>query len=200
MGGGTGRRAQATHAELRAVQRRVEAAEHALALQGIYLAGTALNATCATVSLVNPSRPNIAYVERRFGPHACVEREPDGPVQSCPGYVGREVPAGSVAVPNLRDLGLYEAEQRVVREHLTYAVSCLGAREREPRRPASTSPDALVRVVAQCPRSGERVPAGTSVALEARITLPGGFPYRVGVLDVYNAGTRRPCGDGRNPT
>jgi hypothetical protein len=63
----------------------------------------------------------------------------------------------------------------------------------------STLPDTLLRVSAQCPAPGERVRAGTEVAIQARAVLPGGFEHHVGALDRAATGTDSPCGDGRNP-
>jgi PASTA domain len=170
-----------------------------LAREGIYVEQTAVGKSCAEVQLANPTAPNIAYMRDRFGTGVCVSGTPSSALQACAGHVTNPVPEGSVIVPNLVGLNLYEAEKRVTSLGLTFALRCLGDRRTHAARPGRFSPEALVFITAQCPRPGQAVTAGSEVALDGRAPLPGGFEYPVGTLDFYHTESHHPCGDGRNP-
>lgn len=180
------------------MQERIGKRWDALARQGIYVTSTGQKAQpCVSVELVNPTRPNIEYVRRQFGANVCVERRPGDDAQACSGYVQLTVPSGSARVPDLRDLGLYEATRRAVASYLRYSLDCLGESEKRAKPLPRHSPEQLVRVTKQCPRPGEMVPPGTAVALEGNAVLPGGFEYKVSPL-TDNVSTSRPCADGRH--
>ncbi|MBE2316542.1 hypothetical protein DVA67_011185 [Solirubrobacter sp. CPCC 204708] len=176
---------------------RISRSRTQLAGVGVYLGRTELGASCVRVSLINPTPPNTAYVERRF-PGACVDGPPAQPEKTCRETARGLTLDGDVNVPELIDLPVPEASQRVLASELVYTTACLGDEETEPWAPAG-APDTLLRVVAQCPRPGERVRAGTEVALQAAVVLPGDFRHQVGALDEAATGTASPCGDGRNP-
>lgn len=149
---------------------------------------------CVPVSLLNPTKPNVEYLQHRFGSALCVDR--GGGLVGCPAVFAAPVRAGRVVVPDVRGLGVYRAERRLVARGLTYAVGCRGEGKSRPKRPPRYSPQALVRVTRQCPRAGERVPPDTEVGLDASAVLPGGYRVRFGVFE--DADTRAPCADGRN--
>ena len=197
-GDGPSKRKPPTEAEKVRLQGRIAKRAEALARQGIYIEATGRGKPCVSVYLANPTRPNIEYLRREFH-GVCVLKEPMGRLMACTGYTPPSPPSGSVTVPDVGDLGLYEASRRVTRAGLTYTLNCLGERKTRAKRPSQYSPDQLARIADQCPRPGERVPPGTEVALEARALLPGGFEYRVGSLNSYTTGTSKPCADGRNP-
>lgn len=169
-----------------------------LASQGVYLAGVKLEASCARVALLNPTRANVAYVEGLFR-GSCVSGEPGAPPKTCRETTRALTRDGDVTVPNVLDMRPSDASRRLLADDLSYALACLGDEEETPWVPAGRE-DILLRVIAQCPRPGERVRAGTEVALQAAIMLPGDFQYTVGALDEAATGTASPCGDGRNPT
>jgi hypothetical protein len=178
-----------SYGQLARLVERVVGDEEALARHGIYLEGAGVGDSCTVVHLLNPTAPNIGYVEQRY-PGACVEPRPLGPSDDCAPAERHAPRAGPVTVPDVDDLGLVEASRRVLAASLTFTTTCLGrARDVEwvPLGPA----DGLVRVASQCPRAGERVARGTEVALQARGVLPGGFEHFVGVLGR--------CDDERNP-
>lgn len=168
-----------------------------LTLQGVYLVGVTLEDACARVSLLNPTAANIAYVERRFR-GACVARDAGAPAKTCREATRGLTRNGAVTVPSVLDLRPGEASRRLLAVDLAYSLACLGD-EKTAAWDATAPQDALLRVIAQCPRAGERVRAGTEVALQAAIMLPGGFQYTVGALDEAATGTTSPCGDRRNP-
>lgn len=188
-----------TAASLRHLEKQIVGQRQNLAAQGIFLVGTERNRSCLTVGLANPTRPNRNYVLQRFGNGVCVATTPDAPMQACSGPFSKKVATGSVTVPDISDLGLFQAEKRITALGLRYAVRCLSDSIGIARRPVRFSPEALVRITAQCPRPGEKVPASSTVALHGVAPLPGGFDYAIGVLDVYNTGSNNPCQDGRNP-
>jgi hypothetical protein len=188
-----------TSASLRHLQKQIVGQRQNLAAQGIFLVRTELNRSCLTVVLANPTRPNRNYIVQRFGHGVCVATTPDGPLQACGGPFSKKVATGTVTVPDISDLGIFQAEKRITALGLTYAVKCLSDNIPLARRPVRSSPEALVRITAQCPRPGEKVPASSTVALQGVAPLPGGFDYAIGVLDAYNTGSNSPCQDGRNP-
>lgn len=188
-----------SRAELYRLQDRIDKRWDELARQGIFIESTGHPAEpCLSVTLDNPTPANIAYLQRRFGPDVCVERNPDGRPEVCPGSVQPPLPEGPVTVPDLRDLGLREASRRLVAGGLTYAAACLGEGKRRVLRITRGTPMDLARVVKQCPHAGQRVPAGTEVALDAAAVLPGRFKYEVGALSFRSTGTTKPCQDGRH--
>jgi hypothetical protein len=160
--------------------------------------GTGPQNRCIEIELANPTAPNIAYLRRRFGPRVCVDLKAGGRLDDCGGLSGSRLPTGSATVPDLRDLGIYEASRRAVASGLGYTVACLRDNNKQPKRPTRYSPEQLVRITTQCPRAGERVPPGTAVALNGVALLPGGFTYKVGPLAPYGTGTSKACADGRN--
>jgi hypothetical protein len=162
--------------------------------QGIYVMTASLGEDCAAVGLANPTQPNVAFVERQFR-GTCVASAPAPRPETCEDGERTLTQDGRIEVPDLRDLTLAQASRRVLAEDLTYAADCLGAAETEPWVPQG-APDELARVVEQCPRPGELVRAGTEVALDAVVVLPGDFRHRISALD--GAG-ETPCSDGRNP-
>ena len=163
----------------------------ALVDEGIYVTRAGVGDGCATIALANPTRPNVAFVERRF-PGTCVASEPAAREKTCTQGKRPLTREGAIEVPDLRDLTLAEASRAVIGADLTYSSDCLGAAASEPWRPTGP-PDELARVVEQCPRPGERVRRGTEVALDAVVVLPGGFRHRISALD------DGACRDGRNP-
>ncbi len=162
--------------------------------------GTGLPAKpCVKVSLANPTRANVAYVERRFGPHVCVDRRAAGLAQTCTGRVSEALPTGPVSVPDLRGLGLRKAVRRTLALGLNFAFSCnTGATAREV---ASTPSHPLIdgaQLTRQCPRPGEMVQRGAMIDVATVAHLPGGFRFRQSSFTYYATGTRHPCRDGRN--
>jgi hypothetical protein len=185
-------------AELRHIQDRINGELGRLARQGIYVQQTGLPIQrCVSLLVVNPTRPNIEYLRRRFGPHLCFD-QPERPGGACAGHGSPDTPGGTVEVPDLRDLGLYEAERRAVQSGLRYTIDCLGVDHTRPRRASRFSPEALVRVTAQCPRAGQHVASGSEIALEAKAVLPGGFPYVVSAFD-RPAASASSCARDRSP-
>ena len=182
-----------SYEQLTRLVERISRDEDALVGQGIYVMDAGVGEGCATVGLVNPTEPNIAYVERRY-PGACVASQTAQRPAACADRTGL-APHGAVTVPDLRGATLAEASRRVLAEDLTYSTACLGDAKAEPWAPVGP-PDELARVVEQCPRPGEQVRRGTEVALDAVVVLPGGFRHRVSALG--GAG-ETPCSDGRNP-
>lgn len=187
-----------TSHDLERLQNRLSAHIDDLAHEGIYVQETALSARpCVSVAIVNPTRPNLNYLRGRFGPHLCFERRDAGQA-ACAPFRSVSDNQATVQVPDLRGLGLYEAERHAVAQGLTYTFDCLGHTNAQPRKPSRFSPEALVRVTAQCPAPGETVQRGTSVALEARATLPGDFPYAVSALHQEGSASD-PCGEHHAP-
>lgn len=181
----------AGYEQLTRLAERITRDEAALVDQGIYVTKVGVGESCATVALANPTRPNVAFVERRY-PSTCVASAPAARETTC---TQRERPLtrdGAIEVPDLRDLTLAEASRAALAADLTYAADCVGAGATEPWRPIGP-PDELARVVEQCPRPGERVRRGTEVALDAVVVLPGDFRHRISALD------DGACRDGRNP-
>lgn len=120
-----------TRGQLYRLQDRIDRQSDALARQGIYVMSTGQPAElCVAVDLANPTRPNIEFLHRQFGPNLCISRVPSGLAQSCTGRVQVRLRSGSVRVPDLSDLGIYEAARRVLASDLTYAEGCLGGRTR----------------------------------------------------------------------
>lgn len=171
---------------------RITRDQEALIDQGIYVMRAGVGETCAEIGLANPTAPNVSYLQRRF-PGTCVQREPAQRAKTCTARPRALTRAGAVVVPDVRDLTLAQASRRILDADLTYASDCLGEARTTPWSPAG-SPDELARVVEQCPRPGEEVRAGTEIALDAVVVLPGGFRHRISAL------TGGACGDGRNPT
>ena len=187
--------------QLRVVQQRIERARSSgeLGRIGVYVVSNGRGGRpCVAVALANPTRPNVEYVERRFR-GTCVERRGFQREQACSERPIEHRDIGTVSVPNVGDLELYDAERVLVAAGLTFTFDCLGDRHERARRPSASEPERLARIVAQCPRPGERVRPGTEVALNAAAELPGGFVFRREALNFYNTGTRRPCPDGRHP-
>lgn len=181
---------------LNAIQDRID--WDALARQGIYVIGTGQSDGCVDVELLNPTRPNIDYIRARYGPHVCVARKPGGYATGCAGY-DVSPRRGPIAVPDVRGLGLYEAELRLVAAGLTYTAGCLGNRERTPVKPSRYEVRALVRVSAQCPHAGQPVRRGTEVAIAYVAILPGGFRHSFNSFAGYHRVPPKPCADGRVP-
>jgi hypothetical protein len=176
-----------TQGQLYRLQDRINAAIPELAREGVLAVVTGQGGRrgqpCVDVSFANPTVPNVAYLRRRFGPGTCVARQPNGRAVACAEMFIRPRAARPVSVPDLRGLGLYEAERRVTEAGLTYALDCVGDATSKPRRPARESPEALARVTRQCPRPGAHVPLGTEIALQGIAPLPGGVDYPLGVED-----------------
>ncbi len=168
-----------------------------LAEEGIYLVGVTLDDSCARVSLLNPTPANIAYVEDRF-PGACVADGAQAVEKTCSEDARGLTRPGTVEVPDVLDMRLSDASRRVLASDLVYSAQCPGDEETAGWEPSGPQ-DEQLRVIAQCPRPGERVRAGTEVALDAAVLLPGGFQHRIGALDEAATGTASPCSDGRNP-
>ena len=183
--------AKASHQQLERVADAVTRDRDELAAQGVFVEFSYVEDGCAVVSLVNPTAPNIEYVQRRYR-GACVARRRMGPIVGggCFGAVRPPTRGGSVRVPDVQDLGLVEASRRVLAADLTFTTTCLG-RARNAQWVPDEPEDELVRVVAQCPEAGQQVRPGTEVALRATTTLPGAFPFTVGPSGK--------CVDGRDP-
>lgn len=171
--------AKPTYGQLARLVDRIDRDREFLATQGILLETAGVGADCVMVWLANPTSPNVAYMRRRF-PKTCVERRPMGPISGC--FSTRGVTRGGpVIVPDVGDLGLVEASRRVLAAGLTFTTGCIG-RARNVEWVPSNPADRLVRVVAQCPRAGQRVRRGTEVALQAKALLPGSFNYLAGAF------------------
>jgi hypothetical protein len=177
------------------LQNRIDHDLDHLARLGVYVAGTGLSDGCVSLKVVNPTMPNVAYLRRSYGRAICVETF-TAPDAKC-AIVRQDVPGGSrVKVPDVADLGLYEAERHITSAQLSYTIDCPGDSRTKPLRPSRFSPDALVRITAQCPRAGEMVPRGTEVALEGWADLPGGFRW---ARSAWSTIGRPTCVDGRPP-
>jgi len=181
--------ARPTYGQLARLVERISRDRDILAAQGVFFESAGVGASCAVVWLLNPTAPNIAYVQRRF-PGVCVDPSPMGPIDACPDTIRGMTRGGRVTVPDVRELGLVEASRRVLAADLTFTTACLGRARNVEWVPANPADD-LVRVVAQCPRAGEHVRRSTEVALHAQAILPGSFAHVVG--------TSRRCDDRRNP-
>ncbi len=187
--------------EYQRLQDRVNQRDRALARQGVYvLSHGGADRPCYRVDLANPTRPNIEFVRRQFGPRVCVSRRPGRLAYLCTGYTQPRLGTGPVAVPDLGDLGLRDATRRALAVGLTYSVDCPGAAGTRILRPRRNWPDELVRITKQCPAPGELVPPGTEVALAGTATLPGGFKWEVGALTRKDPRVSKPCADGRHAT
>ena len=189
-----------TGAELRRIQDRIDRSWGVLDRQGIYVVSTGLPARpCVGVTLANPTRANIAYVERRFGPHVCVDRRPGGEAQFCAGTVSEPLPTGPVSVPDLRGLGMRAAARRTLALGLNFAYGCSGpATARDVVKAARHPLLDGAQITRQCPRPGEMVEPGTMIDVATVTQLPGGFRFRQSNLTYYVTGTKRPCEDGRH--
>jgi hypothetical protein len=174
-----------TYGQYARVADSIERDRDALVDRGIFLEGSGVGNHCVFVSLSNPTEPNVAYIRHRY-PKTCVEPRPLGPIDAClPTRVRAD--RGPVKVPDVLDLGLAEASRRILAADLTFTASCPGRKrnvEWVPQNPA----DQLVRVTAQCPRAGERVRAGSEIALLAQTQLPGGFNHYVGTAGACDSG------------
>jgi hypothetical protein len=192
--------------EIDILKTRVLRATDGLAKEGVFVGDigpheTGGGRTCLKVVLANPTRPNVQYLQKRFGSDVCIPRRPSGGrTQICSGKIAAPVPTGPVIVPDVRGLGLEAATNRIIRGRLTYALSCLGERSSKVVQPGRSAPEQAARVVRQCPHPGEPVPPGTEVALRSRALLPGGFEFELSALTPYNTGVEVPCSDGRNVT
>ena len=158
-------------------QRRIEHDTGRLAREGIYVKEAGQSGKCVVVRVVNPTAPNVAYLRQKFGEPLCIEQA-ESPAVACPEFQG---PTSSVMreVPDLHDLGMYQAGRRAIADGFAYTDSCPGKGTRQVRRPSQFTPEALVRVTAQCPAAGTRAPMSVPIALQAEAMLPGGFPYRI---------------------
>jgi hypothetical protein len=172
-------------AELAHLSDRIELDIPALARQGVYVRTTGLTARCAWVLVDNLTGPNKAYLARRYGPGACLEQASSIPSSGCPAVGGSRNSRESKTVPDVSDLGLYEAERRLVAAGFGFSTKCPGfpdGRPSRPSRPSRFSPEVLVRVTRQCPAAGAPLAAGAPVGLQAEAFLPGGHRYVVGVF------------------
>lgn len=157
------------------LQHRIEQDGQRLARAGIYIQGTGIAASCVAVRLANPTAPNVAYLRRHFGGPMCIVRESVAPA-SCPGAVVRR--SGKTReVPNLLDLGVYEAQRRALAAGFSYTNSCPGQGSDKAVRPSRLTPLALSRITAQCPAPGTQGPLNVPIALQAEAILPGGSTY-----------------------
>ena len=92
------------------LQRLIQRDERALARQGIFVMETGITGSCVLVRVANPTAPNIQYLQRRYGDPMCIRRQSMPPVR-CPGAAHLPEAKGEMrTVPNLLDLGIYEAE------------------------------------------------------------------------------------------
>lgn len=162
---------------LAGLQSRIEHDTGRLAREGIYVQEAGQSGKCVVVGVVKPTGPNVAYLRRRFGEPLCIEQV-EGPAVACSEFQG---PTSSVMreVPDLRDLGIYQAGRRAIADGFAYTDGCPGKGTRQVRRPSQFTPEALVRVTAQCPAAGTRAPISVPIALQAETVLPGGFTYRI---------------------
>jgi hypothetical protein len=158
-----------------AIQRRVNHDMTRLARSGIYVTETALAAKCVVVDVANPTPPNRDYLNKRYGPGLCIERT--GVARVACAEITIQPRTEKYVVPDLRDLGIYEAERRAVAAGFTYAIRCAGEGSRTPRRPSRLSPLVGARITAQCPEPGAEAPVNLPIALQAQAVLPGGFTY-----------------------
>jgi hypothetical protein len=158
-----------------AIQRRVNHDMTQLARSGIYVTETALAAKCVVVNVANPTPPNRDYLNKRYGQGLCIERT--GFARVACAEITIQPSTEKHVVPDLRDLGIYEAERRAVAAGFSYAIRCAGEGSRTPRRPRRLSPEAGARITAQCPEPGSEAPANVPISLQAVSILPGGFTY-----------------------
>jgi hypothetical protein len=190
---GTAQHAAPTEAQLEHLQDRINAQLGALARDGVYVPETALAAHCVSVRVINPTAPNVAYLHRRFGTTGmCIDRAHR--TSACADLFILHHTRDVRTVPDLHDLGLYTAERRTLAAGFPFAIDCRNQGDRRPRRPAPRTPEALVRVTAQCPRAGARAPVDTPIEITAEAILPGGFRYVV--APARDPGTPR-CADRR---
>jgi photosystem II stability/assembly factor-like uncharacterized protein len=169
--------AKLTYGQLAQIAERVDRDREVLADQGVLLETAGVGDGCTFVSLLNPTAPNIAYMQRRYS-NLCVEKRPLGPLDGC--VTGRGlVRRGPVIVPDVRDPGLAEASRRLVAAGLSFTTGCIGdARVDEwvPSNPA----DRLVRVTSQCPRPGQPGPPPRRGCASSRRALAGFVQLRHG--------------------
>lgn len=181
------------HPDRRArLQHLIERDVPRLARAGIYVQGTGIAASCVSVRLANPTEPNVIYLRRRFGKPMCIERQSVAPAR-CAGAILK--PGGETReVPNLLDLGVYEAGRRAVAAGFAYTSSCPGQGANKAKRPSRLTPLALARITAQCPAAGTQAPVNVPIALQAEAVLPGGFTY---TTTAFHESYRAPrCVDG----
>jgi hypothetical protein len=172
---------QQSRAELMRLQDRINHDIGPLARRGVYVRTTGLAARCVSVLVDNLTAPNSAYLARRYGPGTCLRQTSSVPAVGCPLLLRRDSGLPKV-VPDVFDLGLYEAERRLVAAGFAFSTQCPGEAEDRPSRPSRFSPNALVRITRQCPAAGAALAAGAPVALQAEAILPGGHRYVVGAF------------------
>ncbi|HMJ36976.1 MAG TPA: hypothetical protein VK501_23925 [Baekduia sp.] len=177
----TPREQSQSRAELERLQDRIDLDIRPLARQGVYVRTTGLAARCVSVLVDNLTVPNKTYLARRYGAGACLRQASSIPGPGC-SLLSRRDSGQSKTVPDMFDLGLYEAERRLVAAEFAFSIECPGKADGRPSRPSRYSPDALVRVTRQCPAAGATLAAGAPVALQAEAILPGGHRYVVGAF------------------
>ena len=171
----------ASTASLERLQDRIDRETPTLARQGVYVRTTSLEAHCAAVVVENLTAPNRRDLEQRYGEGACL-RQASGPPAAACALVRRRDTGLRKPVPDVSDLGLYEAQRRLVAAGFTFSIECPGQSDDRPIRPSRFSPDALVRITRQCPAPGATLPDGAPVALQAEAVLPGGHRYVTGAF------------------
>jgi hypothetical protein len=171
----TSSRQEPDRGSLSRLQGRIERDGPRLARTGIYVQETGRARSCVTVWVVNPTTPNVDYLRRRFGKSLCIERA-SIPTQGC-SLIQTKPSPDRREVPDLLDLGLYEAERRAVAAGFTYTNDCHGLGAKQARRPSRFTPESLVRITAQCPAPGTQARVSEPIALQAEAVLPGGFTY-----------------------
>jgi predicted secreted protein len=175
------------------VQRQINHEIAWLARNGIYVTATGIASECAVVDVVNPTRPNRTFLRARYGSGICIERDAVRHV----GCADIQIkPASDTkVVPDLMDLGLYEAERRAVTAGFGFALDCPGVGSKHPRRPRRLSPEASARISFQCPQPGSKAAANVPITLEATALLPGNYTYSVTAFSQWSRAPR--CIDGK---
>jgi hypothetical protein len=124
-----------SRAELTRLQDRIDHDIGFLARRGVYVRTTGLAARCASVLVDNLTAPNSAYLKRRYGPGTCLRQASSIPSVGCPMLFRRDS-GPPKPVPDTFDLGLYEAERRLVAAGFTFSIRCPGEADDRPSRPS----------------------------------------------------------------
>jgi hypothetical protein len=171
------------------LQDTIDAQLGTLRRRGVLVDHTALSGRCVRLAVINPTRPNVEHLKRRFGDRLCIDTM-QTPAVECAPRRPNEPTGEQTPVPDVRHLDLHEAEKRLLASGFTFSTRCVGVAERTAKPPALGSAEALVRVTRQCPAAGTQAAKGSAIALEAKTVLPGGFRY---VVSPFLASGERPC-------
>jgi hypothetical protein len=163
---------------LSALQNTINSQLGVLRRRGVLVDHTALSGSCIRLAVINPTQPNVDYLNRRFGGRLCIDTM-QTPAVECAPRRPNAATGEEVLVPDVRQLGLYEAEKRLLASGFAFSTRCVGVAQRTAKQPPLGSAEALVRITRQCPAAGEQAVEGSSVVLQADAVLPGGFKYAI---------------------